>query len=119
MTICNYDFTIMWFQMNQYIKTHAYGIPYDKMRTDALMAIAIVRFLKEHDERMNAIVSKKLAISKSVTNPMMIQLSELLKNFLPAGFSFGTNSQIDMCDRIFHNNLKKVVFEQAECDIHR
>ena len=116
MTMCNYDFTIMWFQMNQYIKTNAYGIPYDKMRTDALMAIAIVRFLKEHDERMNAIVSKKLAISKSVTNPMMIQLSELLKNFLPAGFSFGTNSQIDMCDRIFHNNLKKVVFEQDECD---
>ena len=68
---------------------------------------------------MNAVVSKKLAISKSVTNPMMIQLSELLKNFLPAGFSFGTNSQIDMCDRIFHNNLKKVVFEQDGYDIHK
>ena len=114
MNLCEYDFTILWFQINQYIKTNAYSISYDKMRTDALIAIVIVRFLKEHDERMNAIVSKKLMISKSVTNPMMIRLSKLLKDFFPKGFAFGTNSQIDMCDKIFHNNLKKLVFEQVD-----
>ena len=110
--ICEYDFTILWFQISQYIKTNAYGIPYENMRTNALMAIIIITFLKEHDDEMNDLVASKLAMSKSVTNPQMLKLSELLKGFLPQGFAYSTNAHINLCSKIFHNNLKKIVFEQ-------
>lgn len=69
----NHHLTILWLQANTYIKNAAgYEITHDTMRTDAMVAILMVRYLKAHDNRMNAIIEAKMGHSESITNPQMI-----------------------------------------------
>lgn len=88
----NHHLTILWLQANTYIKNAAgYDIAYDTMRTDAMVAILMVRSLKAHDNKMNAIIKAKMGHSESITNPQMIDLEGLMKAYLPKGFVVGTN----------------------------
>lgn len=88
-----------------------YEITHDTMRTDAMVAILMVRYLKAHDNRMNAIIEAKMGHSESITNPQMIDLEGLMKAYLPKGFVVGTNYQLDLCAKIFENSLSKIEFD--------
>ena len=108
----NHHLTILWLQANTYIKNAAgYEITHDTMRTDAMVAILMVRYLKAHDNRMNAIIEAKMWHSESITNPQMIDLAGLMKVYLPKGFEVGTNYQLDLCAKIFENSLSKIEFD--------
>ena len=108
----NHHLTILWLQANTYIKNAAgYEITHDTMRTDAMVAILMVRYLKAHDNRMNAIIEAKMGHSESITNPQMIDLAGLMKVYLPKGFEVGTNYQLDLCAKIFENSLSKIEFD--------
>ena len=108
----NHHLTILWLQANTYIKNAAgYEITHDAMRTDAMVAILMVRYLKAHDNRMNAIIEAKMGHSESITNPQMIDLAGLMKVYLPKGFEVGTNYQLDLCAKIFENSLSKIEFD--------
>ena len=108
----NHHLTILWLQANTYIKNAAgYEITHDTMRTDAMVAILMVRYLKAHDDKMNAIIKAKMGNSESITNPQMIDLEGLMKAYLPKGFEVGTNYQLDLCAKIFQNSLAKIEFD--------
>lgn len=108
----NHHLTILWLQANTYIKNAAgYEITHDTMRTDAMVAILMVRYLKAHDDKMNAIIKAKMGNSESITNPQMIDLEGLMKAYLPKGFAVGTNYQLDLCAKIFQNSLAKIEFD--------
>ena len=108
----NHHLTILWLQANTYIKNAAgYEITHDTMRTDAMVAILMVRYLKAHDNKMNAIIKAKMGHSESITNPQMIDLEGLMKSYLPQGFVVGTNYQLDLCAKIFENSLSKIEFD--------
>lgn len=107
----NYHLTILWLQANTYIKNAAgYDMPHDTMRTDAMVAILMVRYLKAHDSKMNAIIEAKMGHSKSLTNPQMVDLERLMKEYLPNDFVVGTNYNLDLCSKIFENSLAKIEF---------
>lgn len=108
---CNYHLTILWYQVNQYIKSHAPEMPHDIMRTDAAIAVLMVRYLKAHDNKMNEIIKAKMGHSENITNPQMIDLEGLMKAYLPKGFVVGTNYQLDLCAKIFENSLAKIEFD--------
>ena len=108
----NHHLTILWLQANTYIKnTTGYDMAHDTMRTDAMVAILMVRYLKAHDNKMNAIIKAKMGHSESITNPQMIDLEGLMKSYLPKGFVVGTNYQLDLCAKIFENSLAKIEFD--------
>ena len=108
----NHHLTILWLQANTYIKNAAgYDMTHDTMRTDAMVAILMVRYLKAHDNKMNAIIEAKMGHSESITNPQMIDLEGLMKAYLPKGFVVGTNYQLDLCAKIFENSLSKIEFD--------
>lgn len=108
----NHHLTILWLQANTYIKNAAgYDMAHDTMRTDAMVAILMVRYLKAHDNKMNAIIEAKMGHSESITNPQMIDLEGLMKAYLPKGFVVGTNYQLDLCAKIFENSLSKIEFD--------
>ena len=108
----NHHLTILWLQANTYIKNATgYEITHDTMRTDAMVAILMVRYLKAHDDKMNTIIKAKMGNSESITNPQMIDLGGLMKAYLPKGFAVGTNYQLDLCAKIFHNSLAKIEFD--------
>ena len=108
----NHHLTILWLQANTYIKNAAgYDMTHDTMRTDAMVAILMVRYLKAHDNKMNAIIKAKMGHSESITNPQMIDLEGLMKSYLPKGFVVGTNYQLDLCAKIFENSLAKIEFD--------
>lgn len=108
---CNYHLTILWYQVNQYIKSHAPEMPHDIMRTDAAIAILMVRYLKAHNKRMDAIIAAKMGRSQSIDNPQMIALEKLMMQYFPADFKLETNANLDLCGKIFANNLSKIEFE--------
>ena len=108
---CNYPLTILWYQVNQYIKSHAPEMPHDKMRTDAAVAVLMVRYLKAHNKRMDAIIAAKMGRSQSIDNPQMIALEKLMMQYFPVDFKLETNANLDLCGKIFANNLSKIEFE--------
>ena len=108
---CNYHLTILWYQVNQYIKNHAPEMPHDIMRTDAAIAVLMARYLKAHNKRMDAVIAAKMGRSQSIDNPQMIALEKLLMQYFPADFKLETNANLDLCGKIFANNLSKIEFE--------
>ena len=108
---CNYDLSILWYQVNQYIKTNAPDMPYDTMRTDAAVAVMMVRYLKAHNRRMDAIIASKMGQSNSIDNPQMRSLEKLMMQYFPNDFKLETNTNLDLCGKIFANNLSKIEFE--------
>ena len=108
---CNYDLAILWYQVNQYIKTNAPDMPYDTMRTDAAVAVMMVRYLKAHNRRMDAIIASKMGQSQSIDNPQMRSLEKLMMQYFPNDFKLETNTNLDLCGKIFANNLSKIEFE--------
>ena len=108
---CNYDLAILWYQVNQYIKTNDPDMPYDTMRTDAAVAVMMVRYLKAHNRRMDAIVAAKMGQSNSIDNPQMRSLEKLMMQYFPNDFKLETNSNLDLCGKIFAKNLSKIEFE--------
>ena len=108
---CNYDLAILWYQVNQYIKTNAPDMPYDTMRTDAAVAVMMVRYLKAHNRRMDAIIASKMGQSQSIDNPQMRSLEKLMMQYFPNDFKLETNTNLDLCGKIFAKNLSKIEFE--------
>ena len=108
---CNYDLAILWYQVNQYIKTNAPDMPYDTMRTDAAVAVMMVRYLKAHNRRMDAIIAAKMGQSNSIDNPQMRSLEKLMMQYFPKDFKLETNTNLDLCGKIFAKNLSKIEFE--------
>ena len=111
MNECNYDLAILWYQVNQYIKTNAPDMPYDTMRTDAAVAVMMVRYLKAHNRRMDAIIAAKMGQSNSIDNPQMRSLEKLMMQYFPKDFKLETNTNLDLCGKIFAKNLSKIEFE--------
>lgn len=111
---CDYDLAILWYQVNQYIKSKAPDMPLDMMRTDAAVAVLMVRFMKAHNKRMDALIAAKMGESQSIDNPQMIALEKLMMQYFPADFKLETNANLDLCGKIFANNLSKIEFEVTD-----
>lgn len=107
----NHHLTILWLQANTYIKNAGHYMAHDIMRTDAMVAISMVRYLKTHDNKMNILIKAKMGHSESITNPQMIALEKLMMQYFPVDFKLETNANLDLCGKIFANNLSKIEFE--------
>lgn len=81
------------------------------MRTDAAVAVMMVRYLKAHNRRMDAIIASKMGQSQSIDNPQMRSLEKLMMQYFPNDFKLETNTNLDLCGKIFAKNLSKIEFE--------
>lgn len=108
---CNYDFTVLWYQINGIIKRDAPDLTFDTMRTDAAIAVLMIHLLERHNRKMDVVVAEKMN-NKAVTtmNPIMVKLEKVLTSYIPKSFNIETDSQIDLCKKIFEKNLRKIEF---------
>lgn len=60
---------------------------------------------------MDAIIAAKMGRSQSIDNPQMIALEKLMMQYFPVDFKLETNANLDLCGKIFANNLSKIEFE--------
>ena len=58
-----------------------------------------------------AVIAAKMGRSQSIDNPQMIALEKLMMQYFPADFKLETNANLDLCGKIFANNLSKIEFE--------
>lgn len=108
---CQRDLTILWWSMNQYVKDQEPDMPHDMMRTDAAVAVLMVRFLEKHYDRVNEFIHSKRGNADRVKPyPQMLRLGQLMMDYLPKGFKLESNANIDLCERIFNKNLSKIEF---------
>lgn len=111
---CRNDLTILWFQVNQYLSNAIRGMPHLSMRTDAAIAMLMVHHLKAHNKRMDAIIAAKMGQSRTINNPQMMKLERLMMQYFPVGFEMGSNANIDLCGKIFANDLARIDFDLSD-----
>lgn len=107
------DFTIFYFSVNREILKKLPNHPYKDLRTYAIMAKLFIRFVDEHNKRMDALIASRLGSSKqSIRMPIMDALYSCMDAFAGEidGFDW-QNADIQRCMMIFQNNVRKIEFD--------
>lgn len=109
------DFTILWYQCNQAIKTQLPGMAYEDMRTHAYCGIMIIDFLHEHNKRMDKLIEEKMGrCTPSIEQPQMKSLKVLLDAYFPDGFKAKKTENIELCKKILAAKVYNIEFKQKK-----
>lgn len=108
--LCAYDFTIMYFTINNEIKRTAPQLLHDGLMTYACMSYLMVCALKQHNYDMGKLLISRIGPDKgNVTNPFLIALGTLMHSlFESCGLSLDGN--IKICLNIFKKNVHRLKF---------
>lgn len=103
------DFTILYFSVNQEFKREMPNYPYDDLRTYAIMSMLMIRFVDEHNKRMDKLIVSRLGKSKdSVRMPIMDALHDCMDAFAGEVGKFDySNKDVVMAMRVIANDIKK------------
>lgn len=106
------DFTILYFSVNQEFKRKMPDWPYDDLRTYAIMSMLMIRFVDEHNKRMDKLISSRLGKSNpSIRMPIMDALHSCMDAFAGEVGKFDySNSDVVMSMRVIENDIKKIEF---------
>lgn len=107
----SHDFNILWWQINGIIKLANPDILHDVMLTDVEFALFIIKALAEHNNKFNNLVQSRIdGAGRTSISPIILDLAQLLRRYIPKGFSFVENSQTELCKLIFNKNLLNIEF---------
>lgn len=110
---CQKDFVIMYYTVNGEFKKAYPNYPYDELRTYAIMALLLIRFVEEHNKRMDKMIAERLGSCKStLLMPAIAALKTLMECFAGIDERFDFDSQhIKLSMKIFENNVKSIEFD--------
>ena len=105
---CQTDFFIMWLNAKTQIINVYRDDPDATMKTDAFMAVLLIRILKEHNERMDAMIRERLGrCTNTIMNPWMVKLRDCMDAYT-GGEELTIDTQIQLCTQIVHKNIAKI-----------
>lgn len=106
---CSYDFTILWYTLNQSLKSNAYDLPYLDVRTEAFCAVVMCELLKKHNKRITNLIGERTGNFIDYTNPKTDALRECMEAYIePAEINLA--GHVETALAIFDKNLKKIKF---------
>lgn len=107
--LCQYDLTILWYTLNQAIKSNWYELPYIDMRTDAYVSVVMCELLKRHNKRMVEIISERTGDTFDYTNPKTEALRECMEAYLsPAEIEI--TQHVNTSIEIMKKHLNRIEF---------
>lgn len=109
----HHDFTILYFAVNGEMKRKMPDCRYDEMRTLAVMSMLMVRFVDEHNKRMDALIASRLGGSKpSLRMPVMDALYACMDAYASVSddFDYGF-TDIETSMEIIRLRLQEIEFE--------
>jgi hypothetical protein len=111
LNLCNYDFTVFYYTVNNEVKRVAPELQYNEIITYAFISVLMVRALRHHNNEVNALLLERLGPDKeSVTNPFLVAL-ETLMLACTNGCPLKLDGQlVQLCMNIFYNNLNRIEF---------
>lgn len=105
---CAYDFTILWWSVNQAIKSRYPDCGYIELRTNAYCAIIAIRVLREHVSDMNKFMASRVPNAQQLPiHPHMNGLEILLDAYM-SDFTIDETESIMLCRKIFKKNIGKI-----------
>lgn len=110
---CARDFTILWFSVNQELKSKFPDLAHLDMRTDAFISEIFCRCHYEHNKRMTEFIRDKLGhADDAVKHPHLDKLETCMDAFVSDGNgdSIEYNHHIELCIKIFEKNLNRIEF---------
>ena len=108
---CQKDFFIMWLNANTELKNMYRNDPDVDMKTDAYMAVLMIRVLKEHNAKMDDLIRQRMGQCKNtIMNPWMVKLRDCMDAFT-GGQDLPFGQYVSMCVQIVHINLQKIQWE--------
>lgn len=107
------DFTILYFSVNQEFKKKMPNYPYDDLRTYAIISMLMIRFVDEHNKRMDKLIASRLGKSNPAARmPIMDALHTCMDAY--AGevgkFDYG-EANVRMAMNVIANDVKKIEFD--------
>lgn len=107
------DFTIMYFSVNREFKSKMPTYPFDDLRTYAIMSMLFIKYVDEHNKRMDTLIASRLGSSKeSIRMPIMDKLYTCMEAMAGEIGKFNyDNADIKLCMKIFQNNVGKIEFK--------
>ena len=107
---CQMDFLLLFYSMNNELKKQWPDYPHLDMKTDACIAIVILQVLKDHNERMDELMSDRLGNDvPSYRNPINDKLKEYMKAYAaPCKFEFSGHVETSM--KIIRKKFGKIDF---------
>lgn len=95
---CQMDFRLLFYSMNNELKKQWPDYPHLDMKTDACIAIVILQVLKDHNERMDELMSDRLGNDvPSYTNPINEKLKKYMESYAaPCKFEFEGHVETSM-----------------------
>lgn len=108
---CQTDFALLFYSMNNELKKQWANYSYLDMRTDACIAMVMLQLLKEHNKRMDELMSKKLGGEVPVyTNPINDSLWDCMDAYAdPCKFKFEGHVATSM--KIIQKKFGQIEFE--------
>lgn len=108
---CQTDFALLFYSMNNELKKQWANYSYLDMRTDACIAMVMLQLLKEHNKRMDELMSKKLGGEVPVyTNPINESLRDCMEAYAaPCKFKFEGHVVTSM--KIIQKKFGQIEFE--------
>ena len=105
------EFAILWFSVNNEIKRVYPSLLYDEMRTDAMISMMMIKFLRQHNAKMDELVKRKMHVgSCSIENPYMDALFSAMDAYF-GECTLSYNKHMDTWVKIFQNHIKSIRFE--------
>ena len=101
----------MWLNANTELKNMYRNDPDVDMKTDAYMAVLMIRVLKEHNAKMDDLIRQRMGQCKNtIMNPWMVKLRDCMDAFT-GGQDLPFGQYVSMCVQIVHINLQKIQWE--------
>ncbi len=96
--VCEMDFTLLFYSLNNELKKRWAGISYLDMKTDACIAMIMLKVLKEHSIKMDELMSKRLGREvPSYSNPINDELYKYMAEYAnPCEFTYDGHVRTSM-----------------------
>ena len=108
---CSMDFTLLFYSLNNDLKKHWPDYAYLDMRTDACIAMVMLQLLKEHNKRMDELMSSRLGGQVPVySNPINDALWDCMDAYAdPCRLDF--SGHVDLSMKIIRKKFDQIDFE--------
>lgn len=109
----SYDFTILFYTVNGLFKKTMPDYPYDRMRSYAIISVLLIRFLDEHNKKMDILIAKKMGGAKdSIRTPIMKELCFYMEAYAGELGKFDYNDyNLKLSLRVLEKNINKIQFD--------
>jgi hypothetical protein len=108
---CAWDFTTLYYSVNNEIKRLHPDLPYDEMRSFAYISIVCIRVLREHMKKMDRRVAERLhrKLESTPIHPCMDGLEQLMMGYL-GNCTMDVDENVKTGVKIFEKNLQHIQF---------